>query len=225
MRNSSLLQLMLLKNATNRQQAVQRPGEGQMILGSPAKYSFLRRCDGRHWWWWWLLKSWDRSWETCWRTKLTFNEVDQFSSRPDSWQDNFKGYFITVPWITLKVLIILCGRWWRRSLWSRECNGRMGRVFARQRRNVWFPFTSGANTGQSWASNIRIHHHHQIGKAFRLWNTLEFWFWVNMYFFAEKYLPCDRSPPWLGRDCWATNCSLVSLAPPCSARNTQRARM
>ena len=33
------------------------------------------------------------------------------------------------------------------------------------------------------------------------------------------------SPPWLGRDCWATNCSLVSLAPPCSARNTQRARM
>ena len=32
------------------------------------------------------------------------------------------------------------------------------------------------------------------------------------------------SPPWLGRDCWATNCSLVSLAPPCSARNTQRAR-
>ena len=93
------------------------------------------------WWWWWSLKSWDRSWETCWRTKLTFNEVDQFSSRPDSWQDNFKGYFITVPWITLKVLIILCGRWRRRSLWSRECNGRMGRVFARQRRNVGFPPT------------------------------------------------------------------------------------
>ena len=83
----------------------------------------------------------DDGWEKRWRTKLTFNEVHQFSSRPDSWQDNFKGYFITVPWITLKVLIILCGRWWRRSLWSRECNGRMGRVFARQRRNVGFPPT------------------------------------------------------------------------------------
>ena len=71
----------------------------------------------------------------------------------------------------------------------------MGRVFARQRRNVGFPLTSGANTGQSWASTVRIHHHHQIGKAFRLWNTLEFWFWVNMYFFAEKYLPCELSPP------------------------------
>ena len=28
-----------------------------------------------------------------------------------------------------------------------------------------------------------------------IWNTLEFWFWVNMYFFAEKYLPCELSPP------------------------------